>query len=68
MSAGIRRHRLTSRDWAVKALLDEFAAACAQVGRAVHAVHAACAVGRAAAGTAGTVALGAGGCEASRGE
>lgn len=31
MSAGIRRGRLTSRDWAVKALLDEFAAACSQV-------------------------------------
>lgn len=31
MSAGIRRQRLSTRDWAVKALLDEFAAACAQV-------------------------------------
>ncbi|GAB4822406.1 hypothetical protein N2152v2_009452 [Parachlorella kessleri] len=30
MSAGIRRQRMTSRDWAVKALLDEFAAACTQ--------------------------------------
>ncbi|KAL4427705.1 hypothetical protein ABPG75_001794 [Micractinium tetrahymenae] len=31
MSAGIRRQRLSTRDWAIKALLDEFSAACAQV-------------------------------------
>ena len=35
MAAGIRRQRLSTRDWAIKALLDEFAAACAQArGRA----------------------------------
>lgn len=31
MSAGIKRQRLTSRDWAVKALLDEFSTACTEV-------------------------------------
>lgn len=33
MAAGIRRQRLSARDWAIKALLDEFSAACAQVCR-----------------------------------
>jgi hypothetical protein len=33
MAAGIRRQRLSARDWGIKALLDEFAAACAQVRR-----------------------------------
>ncbi|PRW60315.1 Negative elongation factor D [Chlorella sorokiniana] len=31
MAAGIRRQRLSARDWGIKALLDEFSAACAQV-------------------------------------
>ena len=33
MASGIRRQRLSSREAAIKALLDEFAAACAQVRR-----------------------------------
>lgn len=31
MAAGIRRQRLSARDWGLKALLDEFAAAAAAV-------------------------------------